>query len=138
MQWLHQHIRRVLVDAAGYLLLLAALLTGWLPGPGGIPLALAGLGLLSLHNAWARRIKDYFFAHGSDIMHKLFLDQPQLQLAYDYVVVALLVVGGLLAWQHGNRWQAIGAGTTIGLAIGIGLTNRRRYQRIVARLKRKR
>ncbi|MCW2961698.1 MAG: hypothetical protein JWM25_798 [Thermoleophilia bacterium] len=43
---------------AGTLLLLLALLVGWLPGPGFIPLALAGGFLLAGEVAWAARLLD--------------------------------------------------------------------------------
>jgi hypothetical protein len=138
MYWIRQHLRRVLTDAAGYLLLLAALLTGWLPGPGGIPLALAGLGLLSIHNAWARRIREYLLVHGSGLVQRLFPDRAILQWVYDSAVIALLGFAALTWWQRGSRWQVIVAGIAVGLAIGIGLANRRRFQRITATLKRKR
>ncbi len=38
------------------LLILLGLLTGWLPGPGGIPLTLAGLAVLASEFAWAHRL----------------------------------------------------------------------------------
>jgi putative transmembrane protein PGPGW len=38
------------------LLLIAAPLTGWLPGPGGIPLFIAGLAVLASEFEWAQRV----------------------------------------------------------------------------------
>ncbi len=37
--------------------MLLAAATGWLPGPGGIPLALVGLAVLSTEFEWARRLR---------------------------------------------------------------------------------
>ena len=129
--------RRILTDAAGYLLLLAAVLTGWLPGPGGIPLVLAGLGLLSIHNAWARRLRQALTTRGSSLVRFVFVDHPLLQAVYDTIVVALLIIVAALAWQHGEIWQ-VSLGTILFfIAIGIGLANRRRYERIMRRIKRK-
>ena len=54
----HRVLKRYALDAAGYLLILLALAIGWLPGPGGIPLVLIGLYLLSLNNPWAQRLRD--------------------------------------------------------------------------------
>lgn len=48
--------KRIAIDIAGFGLILLGLLTGWLPGPGGIPLILAGLGLLALNYTWAENL----------------------------------------------------------------------------------
>ncbi|HZX01879.1 PGPGW domain-containing protein [Kribbella sp.] len=47
---------RIGVGVLGGLLLLAAPLTGWLPGPGGIPLFIAGLAVLASEFEWAQRL----------------------------------------------------------------------------------
>jgi len=52
-----KHTKRVLVDTAGYLLIVASALTGWLPGPGGLPLLIGGLGLISINNKWAMDLR---------------------------------------------------------------------------------
>ena len=44
------------VGLVGALMMLGAALTGWLPGPGGIPLFLAGLAVWSTEFAWAHRL----------------------------------------------------------------------------------
>jgi hypothetical protein len=49
-------IYRIGVGVVGGLLLIAAPLTGWLPGPGGIPLFIAGLAVLASEFEWAQRL----------------------------------------------------------------------------------
>lgn len=49
-------IYRVLVGVVGALLVLLGLSTGWLPGPGGIPLVLLGLAVLASEFEWAHRL----------------------------------------------------------------------------------
>ena len=137
MAFTRQHARRILIDAAGYLLLLAALLTGWLPGPGGIPLAFAGLGLLALYNPWAQRLRQYLLAHGNNLVRKLFLDNALLQAIYDIVVGGLLLTAAFNAWKHGAAWQTSLAVLLFFAALTIGLANRNRYERLKARLKHK-
>lgn len=51
---------RIGVAIAGALLIILAGLTGWLPGPGGIPLALLGLAVLASEFAWAHRLTSWF------------------------------------------------------------------------------
>ena len=47
---------RIGVGVVGALLLVLAALTGWLPGPGGIPLFLIGMAVLASEFRWAHRI----------------------------------------------------------------------------------
>lgn len=51
-------VRRPIVMIVGSLLILAAGLTGWLPGPGGIPLFLLGIAVLATEFEWAQRVRD--------------------------------------------------------------------------------
>src|SRR3954452_3308903 len=44
------------VGVFGGLLIIAAPLTGWLPGPGGIPLFIAGLAVLASEFEWGQRL----------------------------------------------------------------------------------
>jgi Putative transmembrane protein (PGPGW) len=52
-------VRRVLFTILGVLLIIAAILTGWLPGPGGIPLAIAGFWVLAKEYDWAEDALDW-------------------------------------------------------------------------------
>ena len=53
----HQHrAYRGVVAAVGLLLILLGLATGWLPGPGGIPLVLGGLAVWASEFRWAHRL----------------------------------------------------------------------------------
>lgn len=84
-------IKRFGTDAAGYGLILLGLTLGWLPGPGGIPLVLAGLGLLSVHNHWARRILLYIQENGMKIMNYLFPDNAAARIAHDFIALGLVI-----------------------------------------------
>lgn len=61
-------IRKPLVLIVGSTLVLAAGATGWMPGPGGIPLFLIGVAILASEFVWAERFRDsilrliHFFA----------------------------------------------------------------------------
>src|SRR5947208_5629953 len=59
-------IRRAVVVVGGFVLLAAGGLLMVLPGPG-IPLVVAGLGLLSLEFEWARRLRLYTVHHARRI-----------------------------------------------------------------------
>jgi hypothetical protein len=53
----HQlRVYRAVIAAIGLLLVLLGLATGWLPGPGGIPLILLGLAVWASEFRWAHRL----------------------------------------------------------------------------------
>ena len=52
-------IRRPLVILVGFVFILLSGLTGWLPGPGGIPLFLIGIMVLATEYSWAERFRDF-------------------------------------------------------------------------------
>lgn len=88
--------KRVLTDSAGYACLVLVPFVGWLPGPGGIPLLLTGLGLLSIHNPWAKRLLHYVRERSASLREIVFPDNKIIQLAWDIFVVMLLVGGYML------------------------------------------
>ena len=51
-------IRKPVAFVIGFAFIILAALTGWLPGPGGIPLFLIGIAILSTEFKWAKKIKD--------------------------------------------------------------------------------
>lgn len=135
MNRLKRQAKRILTDAAGYLLILAAIATGWLPGPGGIPLAIAGLGLLSINNAWAMRLRVYVLKNSGKLATILFPPNPLVQWAYDGLVVVLLVLTAFLEARHASVLQ-MGLGVSaFFVAVLIALTNRDRLKNLQSKHK---
>ncbi len=126
MNYFKKQTKRVLTDAAGYLLVVAAALTGWLPGPGGIPLLIAGLGLLSINNKWAMDLREYVLRNGGKIVQLIFPKHPVAQWAYDLVAIALFAVAAYLGWKHAVWWQVSLAASAFFAATFISLMNRER------------
>jgi hypothetical protein len=85
----HKHrIYRVVVGLVGVLLILLGAATGWLPGPGGIPLVLAGLAVLASEFEWAQGLlhrANVHLQHGRAWLHR----QPRW---YSWVAGAVVVV----------------------------------------------
>ncbi len=133
MDFIKRNAKRIAIDAAGYGLIIAAALTGWLPGPGGIPLFIAGLGLLSINNEWAQRLRDYLLKHGGNLVKVIFPPNPWIQWLYDAIVVLLWILVAILAWQHAAVWQVTLAVSLFFLSLAIALLNRDRMQRIRSR-----
>lgn len=132
-----RNFKRIATDTAGYLLIILAGLTGWLPGPGGIPLFIAGLGLLSINNKWAKDLREYVLKHGGKLLVILFPKHPVAQWAYDIVALTLFAIAAYLGWQHAALWQVSVAAAAFFIALFVALMNRDRLANLQARRKRK-
>lgn len=130
MDFVRRNIKRIATDAAGYLLILLGIAFGWLPGPGGIPLIVAGLGLLSINNEWAARLRAYLLQRGGEIVKVMFPPNKHIQWFYDLLVVVLLGLVAALAWNYAALWQLSIAVILFFLAVFIAALNRDRYNRI--------
>ena len=127
MNRIKKHTKRIATDFAGYLLLLLGAALGWLPGPGGIPLVLAGLGLLSINNEWAARLRHYIVKNSEQLIKIAFPDHKIIQLVYDVVATVLLLVGIAYLIRHVALWQISLGVTLLFIALALGLINRERY-----------
>lgn len=52
-------IRKPIVLIIGTICIILSALTGWLPGPGGIPLFLLGIAVLATEFVWAEKVRDF-------------------------------------------------------------------------------
>jgi len=109
---MNARLKRIGIDIGGYFLIFLGITTGWLPGPGGIPLILGGLALLSLHNEWAKRLREWLISHGANFIVYLFPQNRYIQILYDIVDALILAVVAWLAWNHAAYWQ-IGLATAL-------------------------
>lgn len=130
MKYIRQHALRIATDAAGYGLIIFGLAIGWLPGPGGIPLTVAGLGLLAINNVWAARLRSYLLARGGSTVNWLFPATPLAQWLYDVLVLGLLGGVAELAYHHDAIWQISLATIGFFIALAIAFLNRGRYERL--------
>lgn len=128
-------LKRILTDLAGYGLILLGIATGWLPGPGGIPLILAGLGLLSINNKWAHDLREYALKNGGKAVEVLFPANRLVQFLYDLLVILLLVLVGVFAWRHAALWQISLAIGLFCVALAIAGLNRDRAARLKRSIK---
>ena len=100
----HSLGKRIALDALGILLILISPIVGLLPGPGGIPLILAGLGLLSINEPWAQRWLHYVRENSEGFRQIFFPDNKIVQWAWDLFVVALIVAGTLINIYLEGSW----------------------------------
>lgn len=127
--------KRIALDALGIFLIIIAVPIGWLPGPGGIPLILLGLGLLAKNNRWARNLLSDFEVklryYSSRVMHA----HPILQLGLDVIGLAAFGAGLYAIITETGISQVIGtAAITSGLILLV--VNRARGERLYDKIRR--
>jgi Putative transmembrane protein (PGPGW) len=122
-------IKRIATDSLGVLMLIGAILFGWLPGPGGIPLALGGLGLLSINHDWAKKLLINIKDRSSTLYDIFFPDNKLVKAAYD--IIGLLVAGfAIYLLLQSTGFVVSLAVVMLFIGLGLLLTNRRRLQKI--------
>ena len=126
-------LKRFGFDIAGYFLLIAAPFVGLLPGPGGLPLIIAGLSLLSVHNAWARRLLIYVRNKTSNLREVFFPKNKTVELFWDIAAAFIFTAAFLVNYHAGVRILDI-----LSISMGIGaiiivLFNRSRVDRLLRR-----
>ncbi|MEK7471861.1 MAG: PGPGW domain-containing protein [Patescibacteria group bacterium] len=120
--------KRILTDMAGYGCLIAAPLVGWLPGPGGIPLILTGLGLLSINNPWAKRLLHYVRERSQSLSELVFPKKPIIQWAWDIFVILLIATGTLISVYSDNNIVRASSVVFYAMSTTLFLLNRQRLQ----------
>ncbi len=128
--------KRVLTDTAGVLCLLAVPFLGPIPGPGGIPLIIAGLGLLAVNHDWADNMLQYVKKHSKSLRGIIFPSKLLIERVWDSVAL-LILTGGIVLSFTNNHW--ILQGLSIGLIASsttIAVLNRNRISKLEKMLKR--
>ena len=126
MEFLRRSGKRLLYDGLGYVLVIISPIIGWLPGPGGIAVFLAGLGLLSVHNPWADRLKTYTLKNGGKLVGFLFPKNSTVEWTYDILAISLLALASYLIWSHAAIWQISTGVSAFFSAVFIASMNRDR------------
>lgn len=129
--------QRIAIDVAGFGLMILAVLTGWLPGPGGIPLFLVGLGVLSLNYEWAERLLKNFEKKRKELTDRYLMTSPKVSITIDLLCLAIIAVG-IYGIVHSQALWARGlniGGALLGLVVL--LSNQKRFERLAARIKSK-
>jgi len=99
-------------DIAGVILLILVPILGPLPGPGGIPLLVTGLGLLGINHEWARKWLRYVKKHSDSAREIIFPNKPWAMWGWD-ITSGLLMATGVWISFFAEWWLLKG------LSIGI-------------------
>ncbi|MDB5185936.1 MAG: hypothetical protein JWL85_459 [Candidatus Saccharibacteria bacterium] len=138
MSRVKHYTKLIVLDTIGVLLMITALLTGWLPGPGGIPLFILGLSFLAINHEWAERHMNMLKKYADRLGDLIFIDKPAVQRAYDILAPPIVALGIFFLVRHSAIWMmSLGVSFVFtGLALLLG--NRHRLRRLKAHLRKQR
>ncbi len=129
--------QRIAIDVAGFGLIIISPFLGWLPGPGGIPLFLAGLGLVSLNHEWAEKLLKDFDKKRVEFTEKYLMASRRVSRTIDVCSVIVLCLGVYLAFTQ-KEFILRGVGLAcITIPLIIIFSNQKRFERISKQLKNK-
>lgn len=127
-----KRVKRYIYDFVGILLILASGLLGWLPGPGGIPLFIAGLAILAIHNKWAENILVKVRDKGEDFAKILFPLNNKFQITHDIIAAILLGIAITIMVTRPNNYLLILSFSLTILAVSEFIYNRNRISKLKA------
>lgn len=129
-------LKVIITDLAGIGCLILVPFLGPLPGPGGIPLILAGFGFLAVNHDWADDAIHFVKKHSENLLSYFFPDKTLIKWAWDIFAVSVLV-GGVLLNIYAEWW--ILKGLSYGIMAGsstIFMMNRGRLDWLDKQLRR--
>jgi hypothetical protein len=120
----------ILFDTLAIFCFIGVLLFGIVPGPGGLPLFIAGLALLAANHQWAKSWLETAKVKGVSVKKFIFPKNQAVRYLYDILAVATLGGATYLYLATVNR---LFRGVAIAIAccaLFIILLNRDRFERI--------
>jgi hypothetical protein len=128
----------IVLDILGIIFMIAAILTGWLPGPGGIPLFIVGLSLFAINHEWAERYIDVLKKYADRLGDLIFIETPGWQLFYDIISPVAVIAGIYTLVNQSAIWMVSLGIFLVGIGVTFFLGNRHRYREAKKKLLRKR
>lgn len=125
------HLKVLLTDIAGVFLIIISPITGMIPGPGGIPIFLAGLGLLAINHEWARKLLKFITTTGAAMIKRFFSENPLIKWLYDVLSVLAVFIGAwIIRDVTSNILEAV-ALVLIFAGLALFLGNRKRLENLI-------
>jgi hypothetical protein len=130
MGQLKRYGKLILFDTLAILCFIGVILFGWLPGPGGVPLFLAGLALLAVNHDWAERWLETAKHKGKSFKKILFPPNQWIRLAYDVGSIAVFSFGTYAFFASEQRIMASAGLALAAFALFVFLINRDRLDKL--------
>ncbi len=122
------YFQLIIFDTLAAICMIGAIATGWLPGPGGIPLFIIGLSLLAINHEWAERYIKLLREHANRLGDLIFI--PQLRIVFDILTPIMLALGIVIVSLRNSIWMLTLGVFCIGFSVLIFFGNRERWSRL--------
>ena len=130
--------QRLAIDIGGFGLLILAVLIAPIPGPGGIPIFIAGLGVLSLNYDWAKHLLVDFEKKRSSLVEKYLVNHKIITTSIDIFGSAIIISAPFVFFNTDNPVLRAVMIMLFCLAIVLILSNKRRIDRFMVSYRKKR
>ena len=137
MRHIKYYTKLIALDALAGLCFVGVILFGWLPGPGGIPLFIAGLALLSVNHEWAERLLEKAKAKTLNFKKVIFPNKPWANQAYDASSALLIVIAIFIFYTVKSPVVKTICVAGVCLGVAVFVTTRERLDKMSAKLKKK-
>lgn len=127
--------KKIIIDIAGFSLMIIAPFLGWLPGPGGIPLFIIGLSLVATNHEWAENLLKDFDDKRRQYTDKFLRGGKVQTVAIDIFCICLIALGIYVNTQTNTLWVR---GMTFGaftLSLILLVSNQDRVDRFISLIK---
>lgn len=124
------YFQLIVFDTLAIICMIGAIATGWLPGPGGIPLFIIGLSLLAINHEWAERYIEILRRYADKLGNIIFT--PRLRVFFDVVTLLLLILGTALVYAQNAIWMISLGIFSLGMSLLLFLGNRNRWIKLKA------
>lgn len=132
-----KHVKRIGIDIAGFGLIIISPFVSLLPGPGGLPVFIAGLGILSLNYKWARRLLQNFEQKYKNFVDKYLVSNKKIARLIDLLCLVIIITGVIIVINSNHLiFKGLGIGL-VSFSVLILVSNQKRLDRFVKKLKKK-
>lgn len=131
-------LRAIGTDILGVLMLIGSAMFGWLPGPGGLPLLIGGLSLLSINHEWARKLLHKVKQKGTSLYDIFFPNKAWVHWAYDIIGIVIASVAIYAITLETKNIVTTFAISAVFVSVGLLVSNRRRLEKISSLVTKKR
>ena len=133
-----KHIRRIAIDIAGFGLIIISPFVSLLPGPGGLPVFIAGLGILSLNYDWAKRILENFEQRYKDFVDKHLVKNKKVSRLIDLLCLIIIATGIFILLNAQALIFRSLSNSFISFGTIVIISNQKRLDKFMKKVKRKR
>lgn len=132
-----KHVKRIGIDVAGFGLLAVSPFLGLLPGPGGVLVFAAGLGILSLNYAWAKNLLDNFEQKYKEFVDKYLVNNKKVARITDLLSLTTICIGLFMIFNTDHFiFRGFGIGC-ICFGFIVLISNQKRLGRFIKYLRKK-